>query len=106
MQYWSGSVSDEPLTFLASIAPLDSAIQVSSHGGARFKIDLPESELPAIVRLLLLRGMTLRFTVQPETKENLSNERTEARSQVNTRAAQRPSDLAGRAKRPTDIGGT
>ncbi len=56
-------MSSEPVTFLASIAPLQSAITVASDGGARFKIDLPESEMPAIVRLLLMRGMVLRFTV-------------------------------------------
>lgn len=54
----------EPIAFLASIAPLDSAIQVSSHGGARVKVDIPESEMPAIVRLLLMRGETLRVTVE------------------------------------------
>ena len=64
----------EPIEFIASIAPLDSAIQVSSHGGARIKIDIPESEMPAIVRLMLMRGMTLRVTVEradvpPEQKE-------------------------------------
>ncbi len=46
----------EPLTFLASIAPLQSAITIASDGGARVKIDIPESEMPAIVRLMLMRG--------------------------------------------------
>lgn len=54
----------DALKFLASIAPLDSAIQVSSHGGARIKIDIPESEMPAIVRLMLCRGMPLRITIE------------------------------------------
>lgn len=36
---------DDALTFLASIAPLQSAITVASDGGARVKIDIPESEL-------------------------------------------------------------
>ena len=53
----------EPLTFLASIAPLQSAIQIHHDGGARVKIDIPESEMPAIVRLLLLRGKELRITI-------------------------------------------
>jgi hypothetical protein len=88
---------EEPLTFLASIAPLDSAIQVSSHGGARFKIDLPESELPAIVRLLLLRGMTLRFTV--EVEESL----TFGSAETDNRTKERPTRMArSRVQRPTD----
>jgi hypothetical protein len=56
----------EPLTFLASIAPLQSAITIASDGGARVKIDIPEDELPAIARLLLMRGRVLRITIEPE----------------------------------------
>jgi hypothetical protein len=52
--------------FLASIAPLQSAITIASDGGARVKIDIPEDEMPAIVRLLLLRGKVLRITVECE----------------------------------------
>lgn len=60
----------EALTFLASIAPLQSAITIASDGGARVKIDIPESELPAIARLLLMRGKVLRVTVEEEVKES------------------------------------
>lgn len=56
----------DPLTFLASIAPLQSAITIASDGGARFKIDVPEDEMPAIMRLTMLRGRVLRITVEPE----------------------------------------
>jgi len=54
----------EPLTFIASIAPLQSAIQISHDGGARVKIDIPESEMPAIVRLMLYRGQRLKITLE------------------------------------------
>lgn len=56
--------NSEALTFTASIAPLQSAITVASDGGARVKIDIPESELPAIVRLMLYRGKRLRITLE------------------------------------------
>jgi hypothetical protein len=59
----------EPLTFLASIAPLQSAITIASDGGARVKIDIPEDEMPAIMRLTMMRGMVLRITVEPESDE-------------------------------------
>jgi hypothetical protein len=54
----------ESLTFLASIAPLQSAIQISHDGGARVKIDIPEDEMPAIVRLMLYRGKRLKITLE------------------------------------------
>ena len=60
------TVPGDPLTFLASIAPLQSAITVASDGGARVRIDIPESEMPAIVRLMLYRGMVLRITIEAE----------------------------------------
>jgi len=59
----------EPLTFLASIAPLQSAITIAHDGGARVKIDIPEDEMPAIVRLMLYRGMRLKITVEVEQPE-------------------------------------
>jgi hypothetical protein len=59
-------VPDEPLTFLASIAPLQSALMIASDGGCRVRIDIPESEMPAIIRLILLRGKTLRITVEDD----------------------------------------
>lgn len=54
----------EPLTFTASIAPLQSAITIASDGGARVKLDIPEDEMPAIVRLMLYRGKVLRITIE------------------------------------------
>lgn len=61
---WGMGMNEKPLTFLASIAPLQSAMTISSDGGARVKIDIPESEMPAIVRLMLYRGKRLRITLE------------------------------------------
>lgn len=61
-----GHMADS-VTFLASIAPLQSAIQIASDGGARVKIDIPESEMDAVVKLLGLREQVLRFRVEAET---------------------------------------
>lgn len=54
----------DPITFEASIAPLQSAITIASDGGARIKIDIPEREMPSIVRMMLMRGKVLRITVE------------------------------------------
>jgi hypothetical protein len=59
----------EPLTFLASIAPLQSAITIAHDGGARVKIDIPEDEMPAIVRLMLMRGRVLKITIEAQDDE-------------------------------------
>lgn len=59
----------EPLTFLASIAPLQSAITIASDGGARVKIDIPEEEMPAIMRLTMMRGRELKITIEPVDDE-------------------------------------
>ena len=58
-------MSDEPLTFLASFPPIQSAIKVGQDG-ARVQFDIPETEMPSIVRLMLMRGIVLRVTVEAE----------------------------------------
>ena len=58
---------EAPVTFLASFPNIQTAIRVAGDGGARILLDIPEDELPAIARLLLMRGQVLRITVEPET---------------------------------------
>lgn len=79
----------EPLTFTASIAPLQSAITIASDGGARVKIDIPEEEMPAIVRLMLMRGRLLKITIEVQPSS------TNGSTEVNRRAARGPLDVAG-----------
>ena len=55
---------EAPVTFLASFPNIQTAIRVAGDGGARILLDIPEDELPAIARLLLMRGMVLKVTVE------------------------------------------
>lgn len=59
----AGVTMADSITFLASIAALQSAIQIASDGGARVKLDIPESEMDALVKLLAMRERTLRVTI-------------------------------------------
>lgn len=57
---------DKRITFLASLPPIQSAITFDGNGdGARFKLDVPRSDVEA---LLLLQawgaGMPLRVTIE------------------------------------------
>ena len=65
----------DKLTFIASIAPLQSAITIAHDGGARVKIDIPEDEMPAIVRLMLMRGRVLKITIEPEDDNGTTENR-------------------------------
>lgn len=56
----------EPITFLGCIAPLQSAVTIASDGGARIKIDVPESEIDKVWALLKWRECSLEITVEPE----------------------------------------
>lgn len=56
---------DLPVTFLCSLPLIQSAIRIAGDGGARVLIDIPETEMAAIVRLVLLRGQLLRVTIEP-----------------------------------------
>jgi len=63
-------------SFLGSIAPLQSAIQIHSEGGMRIKIDIPQNQEGAALELLTLRGETLRVTL--EIDEGNGSERNTA----------------------------
>jgi hypothetical protein len=57
----------EPVRFLASFPPIQSAIKIGD--GARIQFDVPESELDAVKRLIDLqarRGVLLVITVETE----------------------------------------
>lgn len=54
---------DAPVSFLASFPDIQSAIKVG-RDGARIQLDIPETEMPAIVRLMLMRGVVLRVTIE------------------------------------------
>lgn len=60
---------NKPITFLASFPPIQSAIKVGQDG-ARIQLDIPETELPAIARLLLMRGRILKVTIEDGTTED------------------------------------
>jgi len=59
----------DKVTFLASFPNIAGAIRVAGDGGARISLDISEDEMPAIVRLMLCRGMVLRVTVEPEEQQ-------------------------------------
>ena len=54
----------ESFSFSASLPPIQSAISVSGQGdGARVKLDIPQSELEAILKLQLLSGQSFTVTI-------------------------------------------
>ncbi len=53
-------------TFLATIPLTLSAIRFGGDGDARIMLDVPESEIAQVAKLLLMRGRVLRVTIQPE----------------------------------------
>jgi hypothetical protein len=71
----------EPITFLATIRPIQSALSVHGGGdGARLTLDIPETELPAIARLLMARGVRLRVCVEVLADEVIGQGETQVRA--------------------------
>lgn len=52
------------VTFLAAFPPIQSAIKVCGDGGARIQLDIPESEMDEVMRLMALRGQVLQVTIR------------------------------------------
>ena len=54
----------EPLTVEATIAQATGALKTMADGGFRWIFDIPESELPAHVRMHMYRGQRLKITIE------------------------------------------
>ena len=76
------------VTFLCSIAPLQSAVQVTGDGnGLRLKIDVPESELNNALPLLAMRNEVLRVTVEVDAVKHYENSNA---GELATRSERKP----------------
>jgi hypothetical protein len=53
----------DPIVFLAALPPIQSAISLDGNGGARIKLDVPETEMDAVMRLAGLRGVVFQVTI-------------------------------------------
>jgi hypothetical protein len=77
----------DSIQFRASFPTIQSAIKITGDGGGmRIQLDIPESEMAQAVKLLVLRQVVLRVTVeQDEPKENGGRTRTPQRSSAKRR---------------------
>jgi hypothetical protein len=56
----------DKITMIASLPPIQSAINVDGQeGSSRIKLDIPGSELPQVVKLMLYRGQVFKITIEP-----------------------------------------
>lgn len=53
-----------PVEFIGTIPFMDGALKAHGESGFRLAIDIPESDLPAYMRLHLMRGKVIRFTAE------------------------------------------
>ena len=53
-------------TFRATLPPILSAIRMAGDGGMRIMVDIPETDMPEALKLLMWKGRVLRMTVGPE----------------------------------------
>lgn len=57
----------QAITFKASLPPIQSSIKVSGDGdGMRIQLDIPESEMPNALNLLMMRQCGLIVTITPD----------------------------------------
>ena len=59
-------MSGVQIEFLASLPPIQSAINVGGAGGdgSRIKLDVPGTDTPAVLKLVLLQGRVFRVTIE------------------------------------------
>lgn len=56
----------DKITMIASLPPIQSAVNLDGQeGNARVKLDIPQSGLPQVIKLMLYRGQAFRITIEP-----------------------------------------
>lgn len=87
----------DTIEFTASFPPIQSAIK-TGRDGARIQLDIPASELPAIVRLMALvaNESLLRVTIEAIEPDRVEESLCNGGSKAHNRTAKRPTDMAGR----------
>ena len=55
-------------TFRATLPPILSAIRMAGDGGMRIMVDIPETDMPEALKLLMWKGQVLVVTVGPEER--------------------------------------
>lgn len=64
----------DKITMIASLPPIQSAVNLDGQeGNARVKLDIPQSELPQVIKLMLYRGQAFRITIEPFTVDSVSH---------------------------------
>ena len=56
--------------FIASLADVQSAIQIGGDGATRVKFDIPASELAEAVKLVLLKGQAFKIQIETIKQED------------------------------------
>ena len=55
------------ISFIASIAPLMSSIQIDGvDGNTRIKLDIPATEVEAVMKLIAMKGQVFKVTIEEE----------------------------------------
>ena len=51
------------IEFIASFPDIQSAISIGGDGASRVKLDVPESEIAEVVKLVLLKGQAFKVKI-------------------------------------------
>ena len=57
------------IEFIASLPDIQSAITIGGDGSTRVKFEIPESELAAAVKLVMIKGQAFRVTIETIKQE-------------------------------------
>lgn len=53
----------------ASLPMIQSAISIGGDGATRVKLDIPSSELPNALKLVMLQGKAFKLTIETEEEQ-------------------------------------
>lgn len=85
------------ISFIASLPDIQSAILISGDGATRLKLDIPESELPEAIKLVMLKGTAFRVSIN----DQITIKHREKREEDKPKLSQKPKAVQkGRGQKP------
>jgi len=58
------------IEFIASLADIQTAINIGGDGSTRVKLDIPESELAEAMKLVMFKGQAFRVSIETIKQDN------------------------------------
>jgi hypothetical protein len=78
------------IEFFASLANIGNTLAISGEGDSHIRLDIPESELPNALKIILFKGQSFKVRITNEVTENQRQKREGSQSKLSKKSSSVP----------------